>query len=360
LAWAITIHKSQGLTFQRAIIDAGESFAAGQVYVALSRCTSLDGVVLLSRLNPVGISTNDHVVGYLKNRVSAEELQRIVQMEKKKYLGNQLLKAFELRKVTNTLGYFKELAPTKKLPDIQAVITLTEDLYRKAMELNTVAEKFQPLLSQLLQQTEATNQPEALITKTQNAIGYFCKNIYDDILTRLRRHIADMQTQKKVKAYLNELIGIEKIIWGYVHKLLRLDYDGVILSGGADNYTQYVPLHQKPTETIRKEKQEAGSSFKATLIMFKDNKTVAEIAAARGFTVGTIETHLFQLVKTGDLNLSEIIPPQKMAAIKKAIEEVGIETGSTPIKQALGDDYSYAEIRAVIFDIQQQKPATAQ
>ncbi len=46
LAWAITIHKSQGLTFEKAIIDAGDAFAAGQVYVALSRCTSLEGMVL--------------------------------------------------------------------------------------------------------------------------------------------------------------------------------------------------------------------------------------------------------------------------------------------------------------------------
>src|SRR5207253_9801519 len=50
LAWAITIHKSQGLTFEKAVIDAGDSFAAGQVYVALSRCTSLEGLVLHSKI----------------------------------------------------------------------------------------------------------------------------------------------------------------------------------------------------------------------------------------------------------------------------------------------------------------------
>ena len=50
LAWAITIHKSQGLTFDRVVIDAGQAFAAGQVYVALSRCTTLDGIILYSQL----------------------------------------------------------------------------------------------------------------------------------------------------------------------------------------------------------------------------------------------------------------------------------------------------------------------
>src|SRR5690606_2552874 len=58
LAWAITIHKSQGLTFDRAIIDAGASFAAGQVYVALSRLRTLDGLVLHSRIPPHSIRTD--------------------------------------------------------------------------------------------------------------------------------------------------------------------------------------------------------------------------------------------------------------------------------------------------------------
>jgi ATP-dependent exoDNAse (exonuclease V) alpha subunit len=61
LAWAITIHKSQGLTFEKAVIDAGSSFAAGQVYVALSRCTSLDGLVLHSRIFPHSIATDPRV-----------------------------------------------------------------------------------------------------------------------------------------------------------------------------------------------------------------------------------------------------------------------------------------------------------
>lgn len=62
LAWAITIHKSQGLTFEKVMIDAGAAFSSGQVYVALSRCTSLEGIVLLSKISPAAILSNDNVV----------------------------------------------------------------------------------------------------------------------------------------------------------------------------------------------------------------------------------------------------------------------------------------------------------
>ena len=62
LAWAITIHKSQGLTFEKVMIDAGAAFSSGQVYVALSRCTSLEGIVLLSKISSTAIHSNDNVI----------------------------------------------------------------------------------------------------------------------------------------------------------------------------------------------------------------------------------------------------------------------------------------------------------
>ena len=80
LAWAITVHKSQGMTFEKVIADVGFSFAAGQVYVALSRCTSLNGLILKSRITPQAIKTDSRVLAFAENEVPEtlilEELQK--------------------------------------------------------------------------------------------------------------------------------------------------------------------------------------------------------------------------------------------------------------------------------------------
>lgn len=69
LAWAITVHKSQGMTFEKVIADVGWSFAAGQVYVALSRCTSLNGLILKSKITPQAIKTDSRVLAFARNEV---------------------------------------------------------------------------------------------------------------------------------------------------------------------------------------------------------------------------------------------------------------------------------------------------
>ena len=78
LAWAITIHKSQGLTFTKAIVDAGSSFAPGQVYVALSRCTSLEGIVLGSRIGRHCIKTEEKVIAFSGHAAAEQELQALL------------------------------------------------------------------------------------------------------------------------------------------------------------------------------------------------------------------------------------------------------------------------------------------
>lgn len=103
LAWAITIHKSQGLTFDRVIIDAGRAFAPGQVYVALSRCKTLEGIVLTTPLGSSRMGTDPEVAGYITRQ--DEECRRSLGMLpeiKQAFYRNRLLDLFNFGDIATT------------------------------------------------------------------------------------------------------------------------------------------------------------------------------------------------------------------------------------------------------------------
>ena len=100
LAWAITIHKSQGLTFDRAIIDANQSFAPGQVYVALSRCRTLEGLVLASPLEPRAVINDERVDSYISQQeYQAERSIQQLPTLKQEYERYLLMQLFDFRAI---------------------------------------------------------------------------------------------------------------------------------------------------------------------------------------------------------------------------------------------------------------------
>lgn len=103
LAWAITIHKSQGLTFEHAIIDAAAAFAHGQTYVALSRCKTLEGLVLSSKLSKSAIITDTTVNNYLSAARQQSPDNSTLQTLKKNYYLNLLKELFDFRQIEYSL-----------------------------------------------------------------------------------------------------------------------------------------------------------------------------------------------------------------------------------------------------------------
>ncbi len=154
LAWAITIHKSQGLTFEKAIIDAGHSFAAGQVYVALSRCTSLEGMVLQSRINS-GILMNDaRIVTFSENNDSADNLETKLAFAKAEYLRELLLSLFDfapdLLNATDLKNYVVEHQSSFN----KGMETWVDSMLGQMRTINEVGSKFQRQLRQLFEEAD--------------------------------------------------------------------------------------------------------------------------------------------------------------------------------------------------------------
>ncbi len=109
LAWSITIHKSQGLTFEKAIIDAGGAFAHGQTYVALSRCKSLEGLVLKSRITPNQIISDSNVTLFNKDAEANQPNDEILQQSKR---------TFQLDLIAEVFNFYKFIYPANRILDI--------------------------------------------------------------------------------------------------------------------------------------------------------------------------------------------------------------------------------------------------
>lgn len=338
LAWAITIHKSQGLTFEKAVIDAGSSFAAGQVYVALSRCTSIEGLVLHSKIFPNVIATDKRVLAFAERDAENIYLEKLLKEEKEKYQADVLVKTFNWRKVVEALQQWSAIIPGKKLPDPGATLSLSHELISKASEQAVIGEKFQTQLRQVLQ----NNDKDLLQKRVNKAILYFAKTLVDEITLPLQNHIASLLFASKVMKYTKEIMVIEAVILQQLQKLNNIAFGNLVFVQYEAPAVKKQPIHSK----TKKEKKQKGASHRDTLTLYREGKSVYEIAQVRNLAIGTIESHLASFVYSGDIELKELVSPKKSKIILTVINDTSMT--ATSIKYKLPEEFTYGEIRAVL------------
>lgn len=352
LAWAITIHKSQGLTFEKVIIDAGQSFAAGQVYVALSRCTTLDGMVLLSAIRSNVINTDERILDFSGNADSTDHLQQILQQEKDAYLSAQLIKAFDYSATLQALHAYAEFIPEKNIPDKSDVIAMCNNLIHAADAQAEVARKFTEKLPALIAQYTAY-QSTAFEEKVRNGVQWFARALSEEIIQPVSDHYHALSHASKVKQYRKYVFELLLLLQGQLQKIVSAHY-GDMLFADKNAYNEYLPKEKKVTTETKKNKPEKGDSKKESLHFYSDGLSVSEIAKMRNLAISTIEGHLAEYVLTGDVDIYTLMPKENVNRLLQILENTDIKTAAD-VRNITGKDFSYGQITAVMHHHQRMK-----
>ncbi len=371
LAWAITIHKSQGLTFDKAIIDAAASFASGQVYVALSRCRTLEGMVLATPLSQSAVMTDLRVEDYiqLQEQAARESLSRLEAI-KKEYFSQLLGDMFDFR----NLAYLQKrmLAVCTEFPS-GSVVGLSQ---KHNDILNALNEKVVPvgLKWQRIISGKAYEEISSagFNERVQKGCIYFrdeLKSAYGDFLDKM----------KDIKAENKELLKRYGNVWNDLHMELNTHLNLLdAMSAAVFSTVTYLRARQKavydasgfvPEELktsskkasgkkalskVKEEKPKKEDTRVATFKLYKQGLSIKQIAKERDLHQRTIYNHLAHFVARNMLPVEDFVSADKCEKIREVVAEMGTMQGLAAIKKACPEEITYEDITLVLASMESE------
>lgn len=347
LAWAITIHKSQGLTFDKAVIDAGTSFAAGQVYVALSRLTGLGGLVLKSKIALHAIRTDGQVTDFMQRMLDQDKVAEMLEASQRNYLGQIVLQSFRWGTLVEAVDELIASLAKRNIDSKEEALAYLGRVGGLLKEQEKVANKFVTVLYAMLRDKEALDYAK-ICERTKAAVAWFMPGLDQEILLTMQDHISAWSIKKRTKKYVEELKSILLDLRRKKEQLTHCLTIADILTGEGDLTAQ--------VEHVRKKGRVKDAAVKAvedddkpkdtktiSLDMFLDGHSVADIAQKRGMVEGTIFGHLINFVGQ-EVEAEDLIEPAKLAKLLEVLRKHEGKS-SSEIKMILGDDYSYPDIK---------------
>ncbi len=314
IAWAITIHKSQGLTFDRVTIDAGAAFAFGQVYVALSRCRTLEGISLDSPISPSAIYSDSDVSSFDEAMTPQEELQNNLQKEETDYRFSILREIFAFDDIGRSWGWMMKIWREHLHKLYVSEYQVLENKSARFQEIRRTGRTFNLQLSKI--EAAASPDDDYLKIRLEKAAKYFITELEEmaDLCSRVSSlEIDNKEVRKKIKDASEELAVNLEIACRTMHMIIDM---GFATEEYSKIRTEALLEHRKKPASKKRLKKIVRKEGEAGIVDDKVHEKLMEWRTAR-FKADNVPAYTIMHQSTL-LEIASIVPKSKeeLLAIK--------------------------------------------